>query len=165
MTALMIEDIRQFTSKLFVGEAFDHFLVREAKIVTYNSFTIDGRIRSGYFSEEEAEEKKLGELSSWGMVKPICFSLIKGKKLPGSFHIDLQLPPAGTAHFLSDRSLPYQPETVKGLNLNIRYEEGKLMCVTGTSVSFFTMDKALDGEWDTAVKGFLKKHEIVFEEA
>lgn len=162
MTALVIDDIRQFTSALFVGEAFDDFLVREVRIVTYNSFTIDGHIRSGYYTQEELEEKKLGKLSSWGMIKPLCFSLIKGKKLPGSFHIDLQLPPAGTEHFLVDRKLSYQPETVKGLNLGIRYEEGTLMCVTGTSVSFFTMDKTLEGEWDTAVRGFLKKHEIVF---
>lgn len=165
MTALMIDEIRQFTSDLFMGETFDHFLVREAQIITFNSFSIDGHIRPGYYSQEEMEEKKLGGLSPWGLIKPLCFSLIKGKKLPGSFHIDLQLPPAGTERFLADRSLPYQPDTVKGLNLNIRYEDGKLMCVTGTSVSFFTMDKELDREWDSAILQFLKKHGIAFEKA
>ena len=45
MIALRIEDIRQFTAKLFVGETFDHFLIKEAEIVTFNVFTIDGHIR------------------------------------------------------------------------------------------------------------------------
>ena len=45
MVALRIEDMKVFTKKLFIGETFDRFLVREASIVTFNSFTIDGRVR------------------------------------------------------------------------------------------------------------------------
>ena len=40
MVALKIEDIKTCTAKLFLGEEFDSFLVREAQIVTFNSFTI-----------------------------------------------------------------------------------------------------------------------------
>ena len=47
MIALKIEDLKTFTAQLFMGETFDHWLVREANIVTFNSFTIDGRIRQG----------------------------------------------------------------------------------------------------------------------
>ena len=53
MIALKIEDLKTFTAQLFMGETFDHWLVREANIVTFNSFTIDGRIRQGYYSDEE----------------------------------------------------------------------------------------------------------------
>lgn len=35
MTALKIEEIRTFTSKLFVGEIFDQFLAKEAVIATF----------------------------------------------------------------------------------------------------------------------------------
>ena len=38
MVALKIEDIRLFTEKLFLKEDFDHFLVREISIVTFNRF-------------------------------------------------------------------------------------------------------------------------------
>ena len=89
MIALKIEDMKQFTARLFMGETFDHFLIREAEIITFNVFTIDGHIRQGYYSEEELEENQLEELSSWKMIRPYCFSLIKGKKLPGSFQIVL----------------------------------------------------------------------------
>ena len=58
--------------------------------------------------------------------------------------------------------LPIRPEQVKGLYLNIRYEEGKLNCVTGTSINFFTLDKSLDMEWDEAVKLFFKEKKIPY---
>jgi len=47
MIALKIEDLKLFTSKLFVGEVFDQFLAKEAVIVTFNTFTIDGRGTGG----------------------------------------------------------------------------------------------------------------------
>lgn len=162
MTALNIEDIKQFTSKLFVGEVFDQFLVKEASIVTFNTFTIDGNIRPDYYSEEEREEKKLSTLSSWGMVKPFCFSLIKGKKLPESFRIVMQMPEEGVKRFTEVHPMPLKPEQIKGLYINIHYAGKRLSCVTGTSVSFFTLDKTLDAEWDQAVREFLKRNQIVF---
>ena len=164
MIALRIEDIRQFTAKLFVGETFDHFLIKEAEIVTFNVFTIDGHIRQGYYSEEELEENQMEELSSWKMIRPYCFSLIKGKNLPGSFQIVLQMPPQAVDKFVTGHQMPLKADQVNGLYLNIRYEEGKLFCVTGTSVSIFTLDKTLDMEWDQAVRSFLKKNEIIFQE-
>ncbi|MFR5732330.1 MAG: DUF5721 family protein [Clostridium sp.] len=33
--------------------------------MTFNSFTIDGRIRQGYYSDEELETNRIEELSSW----------------------------------------------------------------------------------------------------
>lgn len=163
MIALKIDDIRQFTSKLFVGEVFDGFLVKEASIVTFNTFTIDGRVRQGYYTEEELEEGKIEELSFWKTVKPFCFSLIKGKKLPGSFRIVLQLDTGAVGRFLQAQQLAMTAEQVSGLYINIRYEEGMLHCITGTSVTFFTLDKTLENAWDEKVKGFLKHYQIVFE--
>ena len=80
MVALKVEDVRSFTSKLFVKEDFDRFLVKEINIITYNSFTIDGHVRQGYYTQEELEENRIEDFSSWKMLRPLCFSLIKGKK-------------------------------------------------------------------------------------
>lgn len=160
MIALKAEDVKSFTSRLFVKEDFDSFLVKEVHIVTYNSFSIDGRIRPAYYSREEREEKKIEEYSSWAMLRPFCFSLIKGKKLPESFQIVLQLPPAGAARFAARQQTGIAPEQIQGLYLNIRYEDGALYCVTGTALTFFTMDKTLDIQWDQAVKEFMRSHEI-----
>ena len=49
MIALKIEDLKSFTAQLFMGETFDGWLVREANIVTFNSFTMDGHIRQGNY--------------------------------------------------------------------------------------------------------------------
>ena len=162
MVALKMEDLKGFTSKLFVGDVFDQWLVREVSIVTFNVFTIDGHIRQGYYSDEELEEKKIEELSAWKILKPFCFSLIKGKKLPESFQITLQLAPEDVEIFLKYAELDLRADQISGLYLNIRYENGDLHCVTGTSLKIFTLDRQIEVEWDAAVKFFLKQTEMPY---
>lgn len=161
MVALKVEDVRAFTSKLFVKEDFDRFLVKEIHIVTFNSFTIDGHIKQGYFTDEEQKEGGMEQFSSWKMLKPLCFSLIKGKRLPGSFHIVLSLAPQDVEQFACALGSGISGSQIQGLYLNIRYEDGALYCVTGTSVNFFTLDKTLETEWDSAVKDLMRSHGIV----
>lgn len=164
MVALKIEDIREFTKKLFIGEAFDTFLLREATVVTFNAFSIDGHIRQGYYTEQELEEEGIGELSSWAVIKPICFSLIKGKKLPGSFQITLQLSPEQAERFLAHSQVGLTVDQVNGIYINIRYEDNALYCVSGTSLNTFTLDRSLDREWDEALRLFLRQNEIACSE-
>lgn len=165
MVALRVADLRLFTKKLFIGETFDRFLVREAEIVTFNSFTIDGKVRRGYYSDEEIAEDGIEGYSDWKRLRPFCFSLIKGNKLPESFTIVFKLPPEQTEEFLKDRSSSWLADQVGGLYINVRYEGNVLSCITGLSMNQFTMDKTLEREWDDSVKSFLRKEEIVFEEA
>ena len=162
MVALRMEDLKGFTAGLFMGELFDGWLVREAEIVTFNRFTIDGRIRQGYYSDWELEQNRIEDLSSWKMIKPFCYSLIKGKKLPESFHITLQLPPAQTEDFLKKTNLEFTADQVAGLYLNIRYENGVLSCITGTSLKIFPLDKRLEYEWDETVRRYFKKKQVPF---
>jgi hypothetical protein len=130
-------------------------------IVTYNTFSIDGHIRRGYYTQEEQKEQKIEEFSSWEMLRPLCFSLIKGKKLPGSFHITLQLAPQKAEEFAAAAGAGIDGSQIQGLYLNIRYEDGALYCITGTSLNFFTMDKTLETEWDRAVKQFMSSRGIL----
>lgn len=149
MISFQAEDIKGFTQKLFLGGEFDDFLVKEANIVTFNRFTIDGHIRHGFYSEDERETLGLGEFSAWKVLRPVCFSLIKGKRLPESFRIDLQADLKQVERFLAERQVfSVSKEQITGLYLHIRYEDGKLFCVTGTSLSFFTLDKGIEKEWD-----------------
>lgn len=164
MVALKIDDIKGFTKKLFIGDTFDVFLVREATVVTFNTFSIDGHIRQGYYTEQELEENQIEELSSWSVIKPICFSLIKGKKLPGSFQITLQLSPEQVEQFLVHSQVGLTAAQVNGICINIRYEDNTLYCVSGTSLNIFTLDKAIDIEWDEALRLFLRQNEIFYTE-
>lgn len=165
MVALQISDIKAFTKKLFLGETFDWFLVKEATIVTFNSFTIDGAVRHGYYSDEELEAGRIEQYSAWKVLRPFCFSLIKGNKLPESFSIILRLPPDQTERFLKERCASWTPEQVGGLYLNIRYEDHVLNCITGVALNQFTMDKTLEREWDDMLRAFLKKQQIPYETA
>lgn len=94
------------------------------------------------------------------MIRPVCFSLIKGKKLPGSFHITLQLFPAAVEQFLATWQLNIQAEQIGGLYLNIRYEDKMVRCVTGTALQIFTLDKKVEFAWDEAVRQMLKEQGI-----
>lgn len=122
MIACNICDIKLFTKKLFIGETFDRFLLKEAEIVTFNTFSIDGRVHKSFYSEEERAEGQIEEYSTWKTLRPFCFSLIKGKKLPERFSIILKLPKAATEQFLTARKSQWLPEQVGGLFLNIHYE-------------------------------------------
>ena len=53
MTGFQMAQIRVFTSKLFVGDTFDHFLVKEAEIINFNRFSIDGHLRKEFYTAEE----------------------------------------------------------------------------------------------------------------
>jgi len=161
MVSLRIEEQKNFTSGLFLGNVFDEFLVREVKIVTFNSFAIDGRVRQGYFSDEELEENRIEEYSAWKVLKPFCFSLIKGKRLPESFSMVFFLPPDAKEQFVRLHGASLGPDDVGGLYINIHYENGEMTCVTGTSLNIFTMDRTLEREWDGSVEQFLKKNGII----
>ncbi len=157
MISLKSEDLKLATSRLFVKDTFDRWLLREAVIVTFNTFTIDGHIRQGYYSDEELEEKQIEALSTWKMIRPFCFELIKGKKLPESFRITLQLPPTGVTGFLARAGLDYDEEQISGLYLNFRYEKETLHIITGTSVKIFLPDRRLEQEWDEYVRQYLRE--------
>ncbi len=159
-----MEEMKNFTAQLFVGDTFDDWLVREASIITFNAFTIDGRIRQGYYSEQELEENRIEELSYWKVLKPFCFSLIKGKKLPESFQITLQLKPTEVEEFLRNAQLDLTVDQVSGLYMNIRYDNNAVHCVSGTSLNIFTLDRQIEIEWDEATRLFFKDRQIPFTE-
>ncbi len=165
MIALKIEDTKSFTAQLFMGETFDNWLVREATIVTFNSFHIDGRIHQGYYSEEELESNHIEELSSWKTLRPFCYQLIKGKRLPESFQITMQLTPRENEKFLQRVKPDFPSEQLAALYLNIRYDNHVLSCVTGTSLKVFTLDKQIEHEWDETVRKYFKKLQIPYLES
>ena len=132
--------------------------------MTFNTFTIDGRIRPAYYSEEERREQKIRSYSLWSSLRPFCYSLIRGKRLPESFRITLQLAPDQTEDFLKSSGIGFTADQIGSLCLNIRYENRELVCVTGLSMNIFTLDKQAEYAWDEAVRRYLKAKQIPFTE-
>lgn len=166
MIALKITNIKQFMAKLLGSEDFDSFLLEEASISTYNTFMIDGHQNKDFYSTEEWEDKELRpyELSTWKKLRPICFDLIKGKHTPTAFRFVLHLIPDHVAAILEKGDTAVTPQEVRAFVLNIKYDGATLILVTGTSFHTFLMDKTPDTLWDNAVKKFLAKREISYEE-
>lgn len=166
MIGLQIKSIKQLMNALLVTETFDHFLMEEVNITTFNTFVIDGHIEKAFYTSEELEEygDSMPAFSSWRDIRPICFQLIKGKKIPVSFrfvlHADAEL-----VHKIS--SLPecdVAENLIRSLVLNIRYDNGTIQMVTGTAFSTFILDKSVDKLWDHYIKSFLSSVQIEYEE-
>lgn len=51
---------------------------------------------------------------------------------------------------------------VNGLALNIRYEDGNIICTTALSLNLFTMDKSLEHAWDQMVQRFFLTQDLAF---
>lgn len=93
----------------------------------------------------------------------MAFLLMKGKKLPVSFKFVLQLSDHNTDWLLGKYHLEHLKEQLSGLYLNIRYQDKKLICVTGLSYKTFVMDKTLEHVWDDTAAQFMKQNGITVE--
>ena len=166
MIAIKITNVKQFMGKLLTSESFDSFLLEEASISTYNTFLIDGHQNRDFYSTEEWEDKQIRryDFSTWKQIRPFCFSLIKGTHTPTAFKFILHLIPDYVASLLKDKDTNITPEQIKALVLSIKYDGTTLTLITGTAFHTFIMDKTVDNLWDNAIKQFLTKHEIAYEE-
>lgn len=163
MISLKILDVKSFMNCLLIQTVFDNFLLSEMDIITYNHFHISGNLNKDFYSAEELEQKGERKYSTWGELKPIAFSLIKGNKLPLSIKIVFLLAPANVEQVIKKSGLNLSSSDINGLFLNLRFEKGNLNLITGTSIKIFTLDKSLETVWDEDLKAFLKHKEIVYE--
>lgn len=166
MIALKITNVKQFMGKLLASEAFDPFLLEEASISTYNTFFIDGHQNRDFYSTEEWEDKEIRpyDFTAWKQIRPICYSLIKGTRTPSAFKFILHLIPDHVASILNSEETDITPQQIKALVLTLKYDGTTLTLITGTAFHTFIMDKSVDNLWDTAVKKFLDKRAVEYEE-
>jgi hypothetical protein len=163
MIALQIADIKLFMQKLLLSETFDHFLLLEGTVTTFNTFHIDGTLQKDYYTADEQETLDHRSLSYWQEVRPFCLDLIKGKKTPLSFRFTFQLSASNTERLLHQTGISIPADQVRGLLMNLRYDGLHLQCTTGTSVAIFTLDKKLDHAWDDMVQRYFHQQGIPFE--
>lgn len=169
MTALEIKVTKNMMNALLASGQFDSFLVEEATVATFNTFHIDGHIIKDFYTKEELAELEDSEASTefsrWGDIRPICFQLIKGKKTPLSFKAVLLAPPALVKEIAAAPGCTVDVSLIRSLALNIRYEGGKVTCVTGSALTTFIMDKSVDQLWDAYVRRLLLELGLEYEEA
>ena len=155
MINIHIEDKKVFTSKLFIKEAFDGFLLTEASITTFNTYNIDGRIQKKFYTEQEYEALGNPEFSKWCDMKRLCFEMIKGNKTPLKFKIVLKLSEDQVGEIVAKTQTSLTASDVQGLFINVRYENDSIDCITATSLKIFSMDKSLEEAFDKYMEKFL----------
>lgn len=163
MIALNIADTKDFMQKLLIQKVFDQFYLLEGEVATFASFKIDGELNGAWYTSDETEVLEGRQYSLWSEIKPMAFQLIKGKKLPVHFRFVLQLSGVNTEWLLKKYHLEHLQEQLRGLYLNIRYQDQKLVCVTGLSFKTFVMDKTLERLWDETARQFMKQNGIIME--
>lgn len=174
MILIEIKDVKQLMNKLLIEEAFDKFLLSEANIVSSNSYIIDGHINKSFYTAEELENMRYeteqqGRIFSETMtrfenIKPVCLSLIKGKKTPVSFKFSFYLADENIEKFLKNSNQSLTRNDINGLVMNLKYAEQKLTITTAVSLKVFTLDKSIEKLWDSMVKRFLEANNIAYEE-
>lgn len=147
MESFAINNTKQFMSLLLVKTTFDDFYFESGKITTFNTFSIDGWLRKDFFGEEDIESNGDEKYVKYSMIRPYLYELIKGKRTPVSFQMILHAP----HDFYENGDF----ETGVRYILNVRFEEGKLCCISAISRSEFTLDKTSDMLWDKKISKFI----------
>jgi hypothetical protein len=163
MISLQIKVTKSIMNALLASECFDTFLLEEANVTTFNTFHIDGHIVKDFYTAEELSELPCA-FSLWRDIRPFCFQLIKGKKTPVSFKVVLHAPAGLVEKIAADPACGVAANLIRALALNIRYNNGHVMCVTGCAYSTFLMDKSAEKLWDAYVRRMFSGLNIDFEE-
>lgn len=162
MISLQIKVTKNMMNALLASECFDTFLLGEAVITTFNTFRIDGHMVKEFYNADELSGIS-SEFSLWRDIRPFCFQLIKGKKTPVSFKVVLHAPKMLVEKIAATPECGVAANLIRALALNIRYDNGHVLCVTGSAYSTFIMDKSAELLWDAYVRRMLSELGIDFE--
>lgn len=165
MTALKIINVKEFMNILLRTETFDHFLLSEASITTFATLILDGHSCADFFSPED-EGYSLIENETYvpfSLLRSSCFDFIKGKRTPVSFKFVFLLSKENQQKTLASLNSSFSPEDISGMYLNLKYQAGEIICITGISYRNFSMDKSLEHAWDDMIMRFFKNHKILYE--
>ncbi len=168
MIAIKIKGQQNFMAKFLATDTFESFLLEEAVIDTYNTFTIDGKVHREFFedsdgaSETEESPNTAAEFSPWSRIRSICLDLIKGKRTPLGFKFVLLLGEEGKLSLFKEKEIDISPEQVS-FGIIIKFSAGEVQITTGISHKTFTMDKSAEKAWDAYIPSFLSLNGIDFE--
>ncbi len=180
MINLRITEVGQIMSHLLSDKStlFNNFLFAEADISMAAEYHIDGHINPAFFSDEDWAQMEADALAGniilsrrmlrFSAIKSQLFSIIKGTKTPTAFSIILYAPDELITHIcdahFKDLPAGFTPANISGMMLSLRYSQGALSVITGTSLSVFIPDKTVEHLWDNWVKTFLSSANISFDE-
>ena len=170
MIALKINDIKNFMGRLLIRESFDTFLLERLQVLTASELVLSGKRNKKWYdsdSWEQMEQNSWGDCyyMQWKELKSTVFHYIKGSQSPELMKISFKAAQSQVMSWLVDSGVIETYRTLKpDLFLQLRYEKGQLQLVTGIAFSQFQMDRTVEQAWDEAVRQFLRREQIAYEE-
>lgn len=166
MTSFQIKQLGAFMHKLLSTDCFDSFLLAEATLTAAATYVIDGHQNKDFYTAEEWDDTSIRpyDFATYSSMRPLLFDLVKGKKTPVNFKFVLHLIPEYVAPTLKQGDTSVTADNIRAFVLTIKYDGSALTLVTGTAMKTFLMDKSPDTIWDNAMRKFLSKKEIDYEE-
>lgn len=160
MLSLRLKSLKDATRQLFLDTSFDCFSLMEASFVCAASFTVDGRCNKDFFDSAEAPDD---EYISWSTVRPTCFQMIKGKRVPLSFRLVFTLSAAKAAELFSAPALADNADIDRYI-LILHYKNQQLSVTTGTAIHRFTLDKTSEKLWNQLIAAWFDDHALAYED-
>lgn len=180
MLSLCLSSVRDTTRKLFLEPCFDWFHLMEASISGAVTYSIDGRCNLGFFASDTSDltesetvpdpsheqsadandsNSKQAPFIFWKQIRPVCFSMIKGKRAPLAFRFVFFLLKTEAADQFQKPELAANAD-IDGYLLVLHYKNQKLTATTGTSFLRFSFDKESEQLWDRCINDWLRQASI-----
>ena len=112
---------------------------------------MDGHLNAAFFEDADTQPDKL---CSWQRLRPVCFSIIKGKQPPVSFQITFFLEKDKASNLFNDSMLANNQD-IDGFTLHLSYRNHTLSLSTGTVFSRFSLDRDSERLWDHYVAAWI----------
>jgi len=160
MLSLRLKSLKDATRKLFLDTSFDCFSLMEAAFICASSFTVDGHCNKDFFDPAEVPDD---EYIAWSAIRPICFQMIKGKRVPLSFRLVFTLSAAKAAERFLAPALADNADIDRYI-LILHYKNQQLTVTTGTSFHRFSLDRVSEKLWDQMITRWLDDQVLTYED-
>jgi len=150
MLTLPEGDVRSLMNLLLVQTAFDDFELRGCTIQSFARFDIEGII-SPADEVNEGEAPRRAVYCKWQRLRPYIYHIIKGSEKPRFLKLVFAYPPEGLSAGFQD---------AQALFVNITLDKDLVHITTGASMKTWSLDKAVETQWDDYIVDFLIKHKL-----
>ena len=138
MLTLPEGDVRTLMNMLLVQTVFDDFDLRSCTIQSFARFDIEG-------SSPEPEHSR-PPFCKWQRLRPYVYNIIKGSQRPRFLKFVFSLSEKNLGDF----------EGARALFVNIIFDKNMVHLTTGASMNSFSLDRSVEGLWDSFVVNFLR---------
>ena len=141
MKYFRISEVKEFMNLLLTKETFDDFLLVSASAQGRGSLTLDGRMGG-----DEG-----GTYLNYGSFRSVLFEYIKGKELPKSVKVILEL-----SRENCERLFPGKFLEGDSASITVYFREDGLFAVAGFAGKTFSLDRSKEQDWENYVLEYLK---------